>query len=243
MRPTLTVDTRQWQQAANDLFKTSSRSCVDFINGQSLKVASEAIKQTESANRAQIAAVLGATGNAVKLSVSTRGKRKGQLVARRGGLLVRENSFAARILGKRFKDTGKWGVKGETMEERVRNFITARMRSVAFIKSGWIPALRILSSVVRKKPSGVQSSAGARQVGQPKGSAKPATFSLRSIIESQITNTALKTESRAPATGGDPMPVAVAGLRKALAVASADMIKKLAERLDPDFRRFSAGRR
>lgn len=241
MNPTISIDSREWQAAARQLFETSSRTCVDFTNGQALKVAVESVRQTHKANRSAIEYILGAVSRAVSFSTISRGKNKGKMRVKRGVLALREDSFAARILAKRFKETGQWGVKGDTMDERARNLIASRTRAAGFIASGWIGARNVLWSIVRKKPAGVTAMAGARQFGRPKGSAKPATFSLRSNIEAIIANTALQANiSKPPSPGGDPMPEAVHGLQAAMDVAAKDMLNTLAQRLDPDFRKVSA---
>ncbi len=241
MNPTITLDAREWQAAARELFETSSRTCVDFTNGQALKVAVESVRQTHKANRTAIEYVLGAVSRAVSFVTVSRGKNKGKVRVKRGLIEAREDSFASRILAKRFQQTGKWGVKGETMQERVHNLIAGRTRAASFIASGWIGARNVLWTIVRKKPAGTMSIAGARQYGRPKGSAKPAAFALRSNIEAIISNTALQDHVvKLPATGGNPMPVAVEGLQKALDVAAKDMLAELARRLDPDFKKVSA---
>jgi hypothetical protein len=241
MKPTVNVVISEWQAASRQLFETSSRSCGDFTNGQALKVAIESVRQTDKANRTVIGHILGAVGRSVSFKLVSRGKNKGKMRTVKGKIQAKEDSFAARILGKRFKETGKWGVKGDTMEERVHNLILARTRSAGFIASGWIAARNVLWSVVKKKPAGTSSLSGVRQVGKPKGRAKPATFSLRSKIVSEIENSALMDhEGRTPAPGGNPMPVAQLGLQAALNVAAKDMIAELARRLNPDFRKVSA---
>lgn len=244
MKPSIDLDMREWTAAARQLKATSSRTCVDFTNGQALKVSIEAVRQTERANRTAIQWMLGAVGRAVAFKTRTRDTKrgaKGSTRVVRGNLLVKENSFAERILAKRFQLTGKWGVKGSTMEERVRNLINARTRSAAFIASGWIGARNMLFSLVKKKPAGMRSTADAKQYGRPKGSARPASFSLTNKIEAEIVNTALLSgQSNPPATGGNPMPVAQRGLRAALAISARDMLAELARRLQPDFKKFSA---
>lgn len=217
---------------------------VDFTNGQALKVAVEAVRQTEKANRSTIAWALGAIGNAVEFKMRKRDSKsgkKGSFRSVKSGLLVKEKSFAERILLKRFQETGQWGAKGETMEERVRNFIASRSRSAGFIASGWIGARNALWSFVKQKPAGVRTVANARQYGRAKGRAKPASFSLRSVITAVIENTALMAMmGKAPAPGGDPMPTAIKGLQAAINVAAQDMLAELARRLQPDFKRVSA---
>lgn len=213
MNPTIDIDSRNWKAAANALFRTSSRSCVDFTNGQALKVAIESVRRTKKTQAAVIRKEL----NPV---------------------------FVERILCKRFQKTRDWGVNGNTMAERVKNFIAARVRSAAFIASGWIPARKRLFSVVRQKPPGTSLSfAGSRQFGRDKGSAKPATNGgLKSLIFAEISNTALLPQGRYPAPGGDPMPEARQGLRAALREATRDMIETLARRLNKDFKPFQARR-
>lgn len=241
MNPAIRVDTREFQAAARELFKTSSRTCADFTNGQALKVAVEATRRTEKANRLRIAYQLGVIGRDSTKRVVSRGKNKGAVRFKLGRYETREDSFAERILGARFKATRKWGVKGETVQERIHNFIAIRMRAASFIASGWIGARNRLWSVVRKKPAGAMALAGARQYGQPKGSAIPASFRLRSEIQATIINTALLGhETKAPAPGGNPMPIAVRGLQAALNEAARDMLAELARRLDPDFKKVSA---
>lgn len=217
MTPTMTIDDRQWKQAARDLLPTSSRSCVDFTNGQALKVTIEAVRRTEKASRSGIRAELG--------QKTADGK-----------------TVAERILAAAFRETGKWAAKGSTMAERVRRFIGARVRSASFIASGWIPARRRLFSVVRQKPPGASLSfAGARQYGEDKGFAKPATFSgLRSIIEAIIVNTALNPKKKIEAPGGNAKPIAVKGLQSALNESARDMIETLRKRLQRDLARFNA---
>lgn len=241
MRCTCTFDDRQFQAAARALFQESSRTLVDFTNGQALKVEVEAVRQTHKAASAQIQHELGATGNAVEFKLATRGRNRGRTVVRRKGLIVDDvgNSLAWRILLSRFKKTGSFGVRGNSRMEMVRRFIAIRARSAGFIASGWVWARNRLWSHVRKKPTNLASMAGVRIAGRPKGDAHPAIFNLTSKITSDIGNTALHT-SREPSVAGDPMRVGVVGLQRALNVAARDMENELARRLNPELRKVSA---
>lgn len=241
MNPTIGIDYSQWKQAARELYETSSRSCVDFPNGQALRVVIEAIRQTEKASKAEIERILGAVGRSVSFKAIKRGKNAGKTRVVRGGYVTKDQeSFAHRILIARRVKTGKWGVKGESLNDKVSNFIRARVAAVNFIVAGWIPARNRLFSAVKNKAGIATTVAGVKQRGREKGSAKPAVFSLRSKIQVEIENRALmQFVKREPSTGGDPMPVAQRGLQKALNIAAADMMKKLAERLDPDFKKVS----
>ena len=66
--------------------------------------------------------------------------------------------------------------KGHTREEAAeysRKVIASRLRSVTFLKSGWLPAVRRLWVVARDKFF-AGNAGGARQYGQAKGSVTPA---------------------------------------------------------------------
>lgn len=240
MKPTIKIDASGWQRAAQELFKTSSRTCVDFTNGQALKVSIESVRQTQKANAAEIASKLGVVSRTVSFRVVKRGKNAGKTVAVRGKNQVREDSFAQRILLARKRITGDFGIRGDTLADKVQNFIRARVSSASFIAAGWIPARNRLFSVVRNKEGvNTRSFGGAKKRGRDKGSARPAFFSLRSKIQAIIENTALLQKANPPAPGGDPMPVASLGLQKALDVAAKDMIETLRKRLEPDFKKFN----
>lgn len=242
MRPTIKIDSTQWKAAANELFKTSSRTCVDFTNGQALKVATESIRETEKANRVQIDYEMGVLSKQETLRGGKAGQKGWVRITKRK---LKEDSFAERIVAKRFQETGSWfGLKGKTLKEKARALIAAKVRSVGFIKSGWIPSVQKLSALVYKKPKGLTGKVGdAKQVGQPKGFCIPAKFTLRSQIFATIGNTALLAKSKYSTwhgKAGNPMPVAEKGLQSALNKAAKDMIEELKRRLDPDFKKVSA---
>jgi len=227
------VDTSAFKKAARALFETSSRSCVDFTNGQALRVSIEAVRQTEKANKDRIEHELGVTGR--EFRHLTRGKNKGKV--KLGNRIFKDDSLAARILGKRMKTTKSFGFKGVTdIGAAMKKLLAARLRSVAFIKAGWIPARNKLFSVVKRKPVEASRVLDSKIYGKPKGDAKPAVnASLRHFIEAIIVNSAMNTKSK-----GNPMPVAQKGLQKALQFVAQDMTAKLAERLRGDLRPFGA---
>lgn len=243
MKPTISLDASQWIAAARQLAETDKRTCVDFINGQALRVASFAIEDTKRADAAKIKVQLGAVGTAVKFSKNKNGTTK----VRQGKFTLDYknvgNTLAARILGKiwdknGFKPAQAAKLEGKTLAEQVRIFINWRAQRTAFIASGWIPAIKKLASIVYEKPIGITSRKGATQFGAEKGSATPAKFQLASVMTATIANTALKTVSELG--GGDPMPAATEGLQKALNRAASDMMQKLAQRRQRDFDKVNA---
>lgn len=243
LKPTITLDARQFNSALKELFETDKRTCVDFINGQAWAVASAAIKETKKADAAKVASELGQIATAVKL---TKSRKTGQARFRRGARVINANltnTLAARIIG-RLWDKGGWkskqaaALEGKSLEQQIKIFIGWRARAIGFIASGWIPAIRTLASIVRQKPSGLTSVQGTKQLGVAKGKAIPARFQLTSKIEAMIENNALKTTSQL--AGGDPMKVATEGLQRAMNRAAADMMEKLAERRQRDFNKVNA---
>ena len=241
MTPTFTVDASQWRKAARDLAKTSSRSAADFINGQALFVCIQAIKLTIKTQAEKIRQQLGVVGHNLRSVKARKGPNAGRVVLRKGKALIKEDSFAERILAARFRKTQQWGkgISGSTMEERARQFINQRAKSAAFIASGWIWPMRQLWGVVKKKPAARPTDAKA--FGQPKGSASPASEGQRARLSAIIENTALSANAgQFPAPGGDPLPIASNGLQAALDFAARDMMGKLAERLGQDLAPYNA---
>lgn len=241
LKPEMTVDVSEWTRAARALHEASSRTSVDFINGQALKVAIEAVRRTEKADASRIERELGAAAREGPFyRQTTRGKNKGQWRRFSGGSVLKADSLASRILGWRMKNRGRFGVDGDTDDERARNLIAIRKRSRSFIASGWIGARNALFSLVKQKDPKTRSIADAKQYGQPKGSATPARFTLRSVMQAIIGNTALLSQSREPSKARDPRRTATKGLQAALNEAARDMTAELARRLQPDFKKVSA---
>ena len=231
MKPAISVDFSEWKKAAKALKegKGEKRTYSDFINGQSLAVVTEAVRLTEEANRSEIAYILGQTGN--ELRVIKKGPRAGRLV--KGKATLRndlENTVAARILTKRFNETGSWGVNGSTLADKVRAFIAKRIQSVSYIRSGWIPARNKLFSVVRQKPENAKKFAGGKMFKTFSGGAREARNTL-GLITCEIKNSIEGRPDQTRAT-----ETAAKGLQRALDSAAQSMIAKLAERMKRDFR-------
>ena len=240
MKPEIKIDTRQWIAAAKALKETSSRTTVDFINGQAFRVATLAVKETPHADAGKISRQLGAVARTVSFKVLSRGVNKGKRRTVRGDyILASKDTLAHRILTQRKLKTGSFHMHGESMDEKATNLIRARIASVNFIRAAWIPVIRKLGSVVRRKPSKVASVSGVKQRGVDKGFSTPAVFRLASVIRAEI-GVALFKKPVHPETAGNPIRTATVGLQKALNVASKDMIDELASRLNPDFKKASA---
>lgn len=214
MRPTINIDDRQWKQAARDLFRTSSRSCVDFTNGQALKVVIEAIRRTKFVTSAKIRA---------DINEDPRTKyRLWNAAMRKMGAII---------------------PRGSSIKSMVSEWVKRRIASGSFIRSGWIPAQKRLWNAVMEKPARVtQSFSGAKVIGKPRGYANPGRFTLSSKIIAEIANTAIQ-DAQPPSKGtaSSAMRIAEQGLQSALDYAAKDMIETLAKRLKKDLGKYNAG--
>jgi hypothetical protein len=105
-------------------------------------------------------------------------------------------AILGRIVNKRRGLAGDKGLYGAEMANVVEIIYAARRRSVAFLKSGWLPAIRKLEQSVEPKyrRGAARSDLTAKQVGQPKGSAIPARTGWR--CTARIENAALATHDK-----------------------------------------------
>lgn len=138
------------------------------VNRALQNVTARAIGPTPKADAAKIAWQMGQVGTQIAYR-----DRKGNLKRYKTPKRIYNfaNSFAARIINKRLRDTGQKMVFGAEMEKRAKAMVGARLRSVAFIKSGYIPALALLSRLIDKPMRILRD---GRVVGVPKGWAIPA---------------------------------------------------------------------
>ncbi len=87
--------------------------------------------------------------------------------------------IVALMINKKRGEQGKPGLFGRDMAAAVLNFISARQRTVSFLKSGWSPAIKILKSKVSYKFRGDAKNQDmtVKQFGAAKGRAVAAAES------------------------------------------------------------------
>jgi hypothetical protein len=239
MSATLSLERAQagFERAAVLAVQHTERTYDKFVNGQSFALMLSALRNTEKAEANRIAFTLGQV--ATKVTIGKRGPNKGKL--RKGANVYAADSLASRIINAKRRQQGLEMLFGKDLEKAVKRFIGARVRASAFIKSGWLPAIRGLASAVGKA-GGVQKGDSARMTGAPKGFVIPARKAVSSVAVCEMGNTALLAESaeRTGSRKGRPMPVAQRGLMIAYRAVERDILKHLAEKLGPEFRKFSA---
>lgn len=99
-----------------------------------------------------------------------------------------DGTLAEAILINRYNKQGGWPGSGAAFAADVARLIASRTRSVAFLKSGWIPAIQFIGAVVTNKGKAAPMDREARVYGQYKGSGYPAV--MGDIMTAQITNSA-----------------------------------------------------
>lgn len=237
MRPTVQLDTRAFNQQLREVAAQSSRDGADVVNSRMSFVIRKAIQFTEKSNKAEIQHVLGQVGNALVLTKKGDRLRKGK--GGRGRAVLKENSFAALIVNARRRDQAgpDYMLWGNALEEAARKLIAARVRSVAFIKSGWAWAFReILPFVKFKRPPGSVPDPDAKPRGQPKGFATAAKASNR-IVATAENRALMASGGKYQAPGPhNPLPIAEAGLKLALASEQAEMTRHLKEKMQQSLR-------
>lgn len=126
----------------------TSRTLPEIINTKAFFIARRAVVETPKA--------------------ATKEIRK--FIDARGGEIV------GKIINKRRGARGEKGLYGEAMTVAIGLVKAARLRSVAFLKSGWLPAIKVLEKRVEMKwrRGAARNDKAAKIVGRDKGEATPA---------------------------------------------------------------------
>jgi hypothetical protein len=91
------------------------------------------------------------------------------------------------MINKRRAERGEKGLYGKEMAKMVKTVVAARLRSRAYIKSGWLPAIRALEPLVDMKwrRGAKPNDRTVKRYGAVKGRAIPARpgFEVRAVLE------------------------------------------------------------
>ena len=172
MTPSITVDLTEFNRALSEYAETSSRSIAEIVAAKAGDMAFKSIFTTYKSDAQIIRQEL---GEVVSTSHTRTGKtRRRREYKRSAADKDARNTLAGRIVLSRIARGMK--VKGETIDEMVRNLIAARMRAIAFVRAGWLWAARKASAnhaAIRNKERIRQTTAAdTRLYGQPKGDRK-----------------------------------------------------------------------
>lgn len=172
---TFKVDMREFDRTMREYRKYSKRDPKTICDTKACFIARRATLETPKANKASITKDL---GREIK-----SGKNAGKLRLKKG--TTHNAPLAALIINKR---RGKGhGLQGAAMAEAIRQMIAGRVKSIAFMKSGWLPAIRALLPLAQRRGLPRQDRSMA-QTGRDKGYAVPAREDWRATTT--IANTA-----------------------------------------------------
>lgn len=150
MSVNIKVDTTKFDRAMKDYMKYSSRSNVEAVNQHAYYICRNATSTTHATEASKIKQ---------DLEAASKTNPKAPIAA----------ILANRDLGKK----GKKGLYGEKMRKAMESFIKVRVAHRNFLRSGWIPAIKILANVVPKK-GGRKIPSQTDKKGRNFGGAKPA---------------------------------------------------------------------
>ncbi len=172
------VDDREFTRTLRQYSRISRREIPDIVNTKAFFIARRAVIETHKADKSMI-----------KTSLGTILKRKG------GGRILklakadkRDMSLAEAILRARAYRAGREQPDKTAIGALIENLIAARMRSIAFLKSGWLPAIKALEKLVKSKSGVARTDRSPKQYGKAKGSAIPAHEGFR--VSATIINAA-----------------------------------------------------
>jgi hypothetical protein len=204
MQPTINLDTRAFQAVLKEYARHNRRDWSDICNDKALDVAFRAIPETPKADVSGIKALASQSWWPKYVAKRITGK----------GASFRKGKAKIVIQGK--------GYDRKDAQNISKMIIAARSRSVAFLKSGWLPAIRRLLPL-SKRPRKA-STQGAKQYGVEKGTAQPAVAGDNPAAF--IVNSAIGIEKHG-----------VAPLQRAVDGSVADMRVYIARKLEETARR------
>jgi hypothetical protein len=214
-------DQSKFDAALAEYLKVTSRTVTDAINTKAYFIARKALYLTHKASKRAIQDSLG--------KIITSRRRMTTRIASLPSGRTADAPLAALIINARRGRAGQPGLHGIAMTRAIADLLNARMRSIAFLKSGWIPAIRILEGLAKDKSKAGPTDREARIYGRQKGGATPAAEGVAPVAT--IINSAL---SRGDPGGAALAKYGGAGLEAAFAEETASMLKYLEEKMAPD---------
>lgn len=176
------INRAEFDTTINRYADLSSRDPKTICDTKGFFIARRAVIETPKADKGKIRSELGRVVVKSKKVVSMNLRT----VKRYGRFGQEEQApLVALIINARRK--GKKGLYGQAMAEAIRKLIGARNSSIAFIKSGWLQAIKTLEQFADRRGA-PRTERGPQQIGAPKGFAVPATG--RFVARTTIANTA-----------------------------------------------------
>jgi len=229
----ITFDTREFDRALKEYLLATSLELSDALNRKALRIAHGALANTKKAERSAIED-LGLRTASVKEYTSEKTKKK--KVKRKFDFA--EDEAIEKYLGARSKagrSSGQSFENRKAIAKAARKWIAAKLRSIGFLRSGWIVSIKKLSSLVGEayqRPADVVSRSANL------GRCTPAKPGLNpfALIENNATLGVRWNDSKAAALG---QKLATEGLRQAFVVETQAMQKYIADKLQETANKFT----
>jgi hypothetical protein len=163
------VNHREFDATIKRYSEFSRRDLSVIVNTKAFYIARRAVIETPKADKQQVAAEL-------------RGQRTKNVTSKRGKVRAVNYTLAQLIVMARRALKGESTAKKDIKAD-VKSFIASRLRSIAFLKSGWLPAIKRLEPLAEKiggggGPRPTKSNTGT-QYGRAKGAATPAVAGFK----------------------------------------------------------------
>jgi hypothetical protein len=224
------MDATEWQQSKFDealveYSKVSSRTLQEIVNTKAYYIARKALWFSPKADSYAMKQQLGG------IVTVRRVNKRGKVVKRRELQLVKSERvdapLAALIVNKRLGRKGDKGLFGRAMAAAIRELLSSRAKSIAFLKSGWLAPIRKLAPFADRRGA-PQVDKEAKQIGRPKGDATPAQPGFNPVA--QIVNLA----SARRDTKGALVKYISPALAQAFQDETASMWAYMEEKMKPD---------
>lgn len=190
------LDTKEFDRVLAAYKQFTKRSVAEICNAKAYFVAKQAILDTVKSDKTKITNELNSPSK-----------------------IAPNVPLAAIIVNKRAKAAGKSGLFGNAMKSAIKKLIGARNRSINFLRSGWIPAIKLLDYHLKSGDISFsrrympKSDNKTKQYGQPKGSAIYARKNTEKTF-AQITNSV--SGGKHNSDNSQVNPLILQGLQKAI---------------------------
>jgi hypothetical protein len=169
VRPTFKINFTEWNKALPPYLMLSRRGRADVLNKKAYYISRRALYETPATPGAVIKSSLGQIRRSKKQIVSmklTQGRDHNA-------------PLAALIINSRLGKENRKGLYGAAMATAIASFIGARAKSRAFLKSGWLPAIKALKNTFSGSRGGLPPIGAVKQFGRDFGRAIPAKDGVR----------------------------------------------------------------
>jgi hypothetical protein len=251
MEATFTVDTSAFQATFQEYLQWTSRSLTEACNEKAFFTARRATLETKKSSAQEIKSLF---GEATILTLRKR-RYKGKLGYRQSRNLSSFHGQArdyqapllAVIINAR-RGEGK-GLYGSEMLQEMNKAFNARMASLGFIASGFVPAIKKLEPLSRYARAAPPEDTSVKVVGKPKGGAEPAiSVTITGAATAGKIEAKIWTSIGGEGPRGDKILAAVmeharAGIEAAVEFERQSMEQHILDKMDKDADRFNSTRR